>query len=96
MSDECNVDAEDDKPNTERGEETVGEIDVCDQQKVEHVQNETEKSDGDKVETDDAEEVESDDDDDDDESDDVMETTPPMEGASEIKYSVKTTPYLQR
>ncbi|KAG7240918.1 hypothetical protein INR49_026216 [Caranx melampygus] len=24
-----------------------------------------------------------------------METTPPMEGASEIKYSVKTTPYLQ-
>ncbi|KAG7222817.1 hypothetical protein INR49_016069 [Caranx melampygus] len=98
VSDECNVKVEDDKPNTECGEETVGERqdesqDVCEQQKVE--QNETEISDGDKAaEKDDAEEVESDDDDD-YESDDVMETTPPMEGASEIKYSVKTTPYLQ-
>ena len=36
---------------------------------------------------------------DEEESDDdeaVMETTPQMEGASVIKYSVKTTPYLQR
>uniref|UniRef100_A0A3B4WRL9 Si:ch211-266i6.3 n=1 Tax=Seriola lalandi dorsalis TaxID=1841481 RepID=A0A3B4WRL9_SERLL len=30
-----------------------------------------------------------------DEDDDVMETTPPMEDASVVKYSVKTTPYLQ-
>ena len=35
--------------------------------------------------------------DDDDESDeDVLETTPQMSDASVIKYSVKTTPYLQR
>lgn len=34
---------------------------------------------------------------DDVESDDeVIETTPQMEDASMIKYSVKTTPYLQR
>ncbi|KAM3869112.1 cytoskeleton-associated protein 2 [Diretmus argenteus] len=43
------------------------------------------------VETDDAEEVESDEDDD----SGVMETTPKMEDASVVKYSVKTTPYLQ-
>lgn len=45
-----------------------------------------------KAETEEVEEVESDDDDD----EDVMETTPEMEDASVVKYSVKTTPYLQR
>lgn len=52
------------------------------------VKDEAEESDDEKVEVD---YVESDDDD-----DDVMETTPEMEDASVIKYSVKTTPYLQR
>ncbi|XP_034746610.1 cytoskeleton-associated protein 2 isoform X2 [Etheostoma cragini] len=50
------------------------------------VKDEVEESYGKEVETD--EEVESDD-------DGVMETTPQMEHASVIKYSVKTTPYLQ-
>lgn len=53
------------------------------------VKDEAEESDDQKVEMD---YVESDDDDD----DDVIETTPEMEDASVIKYSVKTTPYLQR
>lgn len=49
------------------------------------------ESDEQKVETgDDDDEVESDDD------EDVMETTPQMEDSSVVKYSVKTTPYLQR
>uniref|UniRef100_A0A3B4V8W6 Si:ch211-266i6.3 n=1 Tax=Seriola dumerili TaxID=41447 RepID=A0A3B4V8W6_SERDU len=87
---ECDAELEDDKPKTECIKEEVNAIlqDVCEQLKVEQVKNEAEKSD-DKVETDDAEEVES------DEDDDVMETTPPMEDASVVKYSVKTTPYLQ-
>lgn len=43
-----------------------------------------------KVETDDiVEELESDD-------EDYMKTPPQMEDASVVKYSVKTTPYLQR
>lgn len=50
------------------------------------VKDEAEESDDQKVEMD---YVESDD-------DDVIETTPEMEDASVIKYSVKTTPYLQR
>lgn len=50
------------------------------------------ESDEQKVETgDDDDEVESDVDD-----EDVMETTPQMEDSSVVKYSVKTTPYLQR
>ncbi|KAF1378925.1 hypothetical protein PFLUV_G00195570 [Perca fluviatilis] len=56
--------------------------------KVEQVKDGVEESSDQKVETD--EEVESDDDD-----DVVMETVPQMEDASVIKYSVKTTPYLQ-
>lgn len=55
----------------------------------EQVKDQVEESD---VETD-VEEVESDDDDDDEEG---METTPQIEDASVVKYSVKTTPYLQR
>lgn len=53
---------------------------------VKQVKDEAEESDDQKVEMD---YVESDD-------DDVIETTPEMEDASVIKYSVKTTPYLQR
>ncbi|XP_060942226.1 cytoskeleton-associated protein 2 [Limanda limanda] len=52
----------------------------------EEVKNEAGERDEQKVETD--EELESDD-------DDVVETTPPMGDASVVKYSVKTTPYLQ-
>ncbi|XP_034463608.1 cytoskeleton-associated protein 2 isoform X1 [Hippoglossus hippoglossus] len=52
----------------------------------EKVKNDAEERDEHKVETDE-EEFESD--------DDVVETTPPMGDASVVKYSVKTTPYLQ-
>ncbi|XP_042355120.1 cytoskeleton-associated protein 2 [Plectropomus leopardus] len=62
--------------------------DVSEQPKVEQVKDKAEESDDQRVETDD-EEVESDDD------VGVIETTPQMENASVIKYSVKTTPYLQ-
>ncbi|KAM4620226.1 uncharacterized protein ACJ7VT_006924 isoform 1-T2 [Polymixia lowei] len=51
-----------------------------------------EESDDQEVETDDAEEVESEDEDD---EKGLRETTPNMEEASVVKYSVKTTPYLQ-
>uniref|UniRef100_A0A8C9Z9A2 Si:ch211-266i6.3 n=1 Tax=Sander lucioperca TaxID=283035 RepID=A0A8C9Z9A2_SANLU len=66
----------------ERHEEEEGE-----QPKVEQVKDGVEESSDQKVEAD--EEVESDDD------DGVMETVPQVEDASVIKYSVKTTPYLQ-
>ncbi|XP_018547017.1 cytoskeleton-associated protein 2 [Lates calcarifer] len=91
-SDECND--VDNKPKDEcKKEEVKGETpqDVSEQLKVEPVKNEAEESGEHKVETDDEEEVESDEDDD----DCVMETTPQMEDASVVKYSVKTTPYLQ-
>lgn len=69
---------------------------VSEQPKDEQVRHGAEENEQ-KVETDDVEEVESDDDDyEDDYEDDVMETTPQMEDASVVKYSVKTTPYLQR
>ncbi|KAM4545664.1 cytoskeleton-associated protein 2 [Odontesthes bonariensis] len=55
--------------------------DICQQPKVEQVKDEEESNDQ-KVE-----DVESD--------EDVMETTPQLNDASVIKYSVKTTPYLQ-
>ncbi|KAJ4929540.1 hypothetical protein JOQ06_018564 [Pogonophryne albipinna] len=61
--------------------------DVSKQQVVEQVKHQVEESDG--VETE--EEVESDEDD----VQRVTENTPQREGASMIKYSVKTTPYLQ-
>uniref|UniRef100_A0A8D2ZIC5 Cytoskeleton-associated protein 2 C-terminal domain-containing protein n=1 Tax=Scophthalmus maximus TaxID=52904 RepID=A0A8D2ZIC5_SCOMX len=57
-----------------------------DERKKEEVKSEAEDGDENQVQTDD-EEVESD--------DDVMETTPQMEDASVVKYSVRTTPYLQ-
>lgn len=80
---------EDSKPKYECKEEELKKEmpdDVGKQQKVEQVKDGAEESDDQKVETD--EEVE---------SDEVclMETTPPMEDASVIKYSVTTTPYLQ-
>ncbi|XP_028277485.1 cytoskeleton-associated protein 2 [Parambassis ranga] len=79
-TDECNAEMESRKP-----------VDECKREELknasEQVEDEAEESDGQKEET---EEVESDDDD-----DDVIETTPQMEEASVIKYSVKTTPYLQ-
>ncbi|XP_038563790.1 cytoskeleton-associated protein 2-like isoform X2 [Micropterus salmoides] len=56
------------------------------QPKVEQVKEKGEDSDDPEDETD-VEEVESD--------EGVMETTPQMEDASVVKYSVKTTPYLQ-
>lgn len=62
--------------------------DVGEQPLVERMKDEVEESDGQEVETDDGE-VES-------EDDSVMETTPQKEDASVVKYSVKTTPYLQR
>uniref|UniRef100_A0A3P8SQ92 Si:ch211-266i6.3 n=1 Tax=Amphiprion percula TaxID=161767 RepID=A0A3P8SQ92_AMPPE len=54
----------------------------------EQVKDEVEECDDQKVDTEDAEEVESGD-------DDVMEVIPQRVDASVIKYSVKTTPYLQ-
>lgn len=64
-------------------------VDECKEEELknasEQVKDEAEESDGQKEE---AEEAESD--------DDVIEMTPQMEEASVIKYSVKTTPYLQR
>lgn len=81
---------EDSKPKYECKEEELKKEmpdDVGKQQKVEQVKDGAEESDDQKVETD--EEVESD-------EVCVMETTPPMEDASVIKYSVRTTPYLQR
>nr|XP_019941292.1 PREDICTED: cytoskeleton-associated protein 2-like [Paralichthys olivaceus] len=70
---------------TEDGEVT----DEC----KEEVKNDAEERVQHKVETDE-EELESDDDDETD-NDDVVETTPQMQDASVVKYSVKTTPYLQ-
>ncbi|XP_040906742.1 cytoskeleton-associated protein 2 [Toxotes jaculatrix] len=92
VPDKCNkVETEDGKEEGEcKEEEAMNEIPPCEQPKVEQVKNEAEESDEHKVETDDDEEVESDDDD-----EDVVETTPQMEDASVVKYSVKTTPYLQ-
>ncbi|XP_053297219.1 cytoskeleton-associated protein 2 [Pleuronectes platessa] len=63
--------------------EDVKMKDECDE---EEVKNEAEERDEQKIETDE-EELERD--------DDVVETTPPMGDASVVKYSVKTTPYLQ-
>lgn len=61
--------------------------DVSKHLQVEQVKDEEEESDDQEVETDDGE-VQS--------KDDCVETTPQMEDASVVKYSVKTTPYLQR
>lgn len=88
----CNdVEMEDGKPKDEyKKEELKNEMPehVNEQPKVEQVKDGVEESDDQEVETD-AEEVESDD-------EGGMETTPQMEDASVVKYSVKTTPYLQR
>uniref|UniRef100_A0A3Q1EI63 Si:ch211-266i6.3 n=1 Tax=Acanthochromis polyacanthus TaxID=80966 RepID=A0A3Q1EI63_9TELE len=72
------------KPEESEKEELKNEIpeDVGEQ-----VKDEVEECDDQKVDTEDAEEVESD--------DDVIELTPQRVDASVIKYSVKTTPYLQ-
>lgn len=86
-----NVEAEDDKPKDVCTKELVkNEMpeDVSKQLQVEQVKDGAEESAEQEVETDD-EEAES-------EDDYVMATTPRMEGASVVKYSVKTTPYLQR
>ncbi|XP_033502456.2 cytoskeleton-associated protein 2 [Epinephelus lanceolatus] len=94
VTDVCSdVEMEDNKPNDDCEEEELKKEvpeDVSEQPKVEQVKDEKEES---------VDDVETDDDDDDEvESDDdegVMKTTPQMENASVIKYSVKTTPYLQ-
>ncbi|KAG7515819.1 hypothetical protein JOB18_016612 [Solea senegalensis] len=59
-------------------------------QEKEEVASDTEESDENVVESDDDDEEEEEND-----SDDVAETKPEVEDASVIKYSVKTTPYLQ-
>ncbi|XP_041656649.1 cytoskeleton-associated protein 2 isoform X2 [Cheilinus undulatus] len=61
--------------------------DVEEQLKVVHVKDEEKENDKEEGEMDDAEEADSD--------EGVMETTPQREEASVVKYSVKTTPYLQ-
>ncbi|KAG8008209.1 Cytoskeleton-associated protein 2 [Nibea albiflora] len=74
-----------------REEELKNEMpeEVGEQPKVEQVKDEGEESESETEDDDDEEEEEVD-------SDDcVMETTPQMEEASVVKYSVKTTPYLQ-
>ncbi|XP_051257254.1 cytoskeleton-associated protein 2 [Dicentrarchus labrax] len=90
VTDECNdVEVEDSEPKDEgKKEELKNEMPevVSEQPKVEKV-NDGGESDDQKVETDDDYEGASD--------DCVMETTPQMEDASVVKYSVKTTPYLQ-
>lgn len=82
LTDKCNSEMEDSKPIDECKAEEL-KIDMP-EDAGKQVKDEAEESDYQKVETDD---VESD--------DDVMETTPEMEDASVIRYSVKTTPYLQ-
>lgn len=84
------VEVEESKPEDESEEDELKKEmpeDVSEQPKVEEVKEGEEESDDQKVETSD-EEVESDD-------EGVTKTTPQMEDASVIKYSVKTTPYLQ-
>ncbi|CAK6969541.1 cytoskeleton-associated protein 2 [Scomber scombrus] len=97
VTDECsNVEMEDGKLKDECEKvELKGETSeaVSEQPKDEQVRDGAEENDEQKVETDDGEEVESDDYEDDD--DDEMENMPQMEDASVVKYSVKTTPYLQ-
>lgn len=86
-----NVEAENDKPKDVCTQELVkNEIpeDVSKHLQVDQVKDGAEESVKQQVETDD-EEAES-------EDDYVTATTPLMEGASVVKYSVKTTPYLQR
>ncbi|XP_062289214.1 cytoskeleton-associated protein 2 [Scomber scombrus] len=96
VTDECsNVEMEDGKLKDECEKvELKGETSeaVSEQPKDEQVRDGAEENDEQKVETDDGEEVESDDYEDDD---DEMENMPQMEDASVVKYSVKTTPYLQ-
>lgn len=90
--DHDNAEMEDNKPKEESKKEKVQNemLEDFGEQKFEQVQNETEESDEHRVETDDEEEDEN------VESDNKGVTTPHMENASTVKYSVKTTPYLQR
>ncbi|XP_072231835.1 cytoskeleton-associated protein 2 [Leuresthes tenuis] len=89
-TDECDVGTDCGEPVDECKTDEVLE-DICQQQNVEQVKEDAEESDDQKVEEDDVES-----DEDDVESDeDVKETTPQLTDASVIKYSVKTTPYLQ-
>ncbi|XP_062261716.1 cytoskeleton-associated protein 2 isoform X2 [Platichthys flesus] len=71
---------------TEECHDVTEDVKMKDESDEEEV-NDAEERDEQKNETDD-EELESDD-------DDVLGTTPPMGDASVVKYSVKTTPYLQ-
>ncbi|XP_029303509.1 cytoskeleton-associated protein 2 [Cottoperca gobio] len=86
VTDVCDDEMEDSKLTYECKEELKKQMleDVGKQLKVEQVKDGVEESDDLIVETD--EEVE---------SDEVVKTMPQMEDASIIKYSVKTTPYLQ-
>lgn len=91
MADACtNGEVEANNPEDEcKKEQMINKTpeDVGEPPRVEQMKDEVEESDDKEVETDDGE-VES-------EDDCVMETTP-QDDASVVKYSVKTTPYLQR
>ncbi|XP_023137618.1 cytoskeleton-associated protein 2 [Amphiprion ocellaris] len=88
VKNECNdVEMDDSKPVEESGKEELKN--EMPEDVGEQVKDEVEECDDQKVDTEDAEEVESGDD------DGVMEVTPQRVDASVIKYSVKTTPYLQ-
>ncbi|KAE8288037.1 Cytoskeleton-associated protein 2 [Larimichthys crocea] len=92
LTDVCSAVMKESDPEDEcRKEELKNETpeDVSEQPKVEQVKDEGEESESETEgdEDDDEEEVDSD--------DCVMETTPQREEASVVKYSIKTTPYLQ-
>lgn len=91
VADEVDVEMEDNKSKDISKKEEVKNkmLEDFDEQKFEQVKNDAEESDEHKVKNDDddVEVVE---------SDDESVKTPQMESASVVKYSVKTTPYLQR
>lgn len=95
-----NVEAEDDKPKDVCSKESVkNEMpeDVSKQLQDEQVKDGAEEGAEQELAEEGAEqEVETDDEEAESEDDYVTATTPKMEGASVVKYSVKTTPYLQR
>lgn len=86
VTDVCtNGEVEDNKPKDECKKEQM--INKAPEDVGAQMKDEVQESDDEEVETDDGE-VES--------EDDSLETTPQKEDASVVKYSVKTTPYLQR
>lgn len=76
------ADEVDEKP---KAEQLKGEDEEYTDQKVESEEEESDEEESDEEESEEEESEE-----------EVLETTPQMSDASVIKYSVKTTPYLQR